>query len=154
MNENTKDNGATANGAEESMLAIIAHPNAVKAMEVLVKAAQCKDAFADSYAELVAAIPAVRDMLADYDKVKAFVSFMLTYRGVNCKDKTRRESNRIAYVKTQSSIALAEKLGIDLPAPKETDWEYAAWLSKVMDTITLHKVNVDTFVHDITHPKA
>jgi len=130
---------------EETLVQVLAHGNAIKAMEVLKRAAETKDAFADEYAELVAGIDGIGGILKDYDNVKGFVGFCLAFRGINAKGKDKRASNRITYVKTQASIALAEKLGIPFPEDK-ADWQLQAFIDSVKATLEKHEVPLPEFV--------
>ena len=142
------------NGVESRMLAIVGNPAVIQAMDALKKASEAKDSFADLFAEKVASVDGIRDIIADYDNALAFVKFCMEYRGITGKGAVRRVQNRIAYVRIQSTIALCDKLGIAVPKSKASEWEYSRWLESVRETIASHKINVDKLVSDLTAAKA
>ena len=144
--EQTTDNGQTT---EQAMVSILANADAIKATDVLVKAAQSKDEFADQYADLIAGIDGIGTVLSTVDNVKAFVNFCLAFRGVNSKGKTKREANRLQYVKTQSALVLCERLGIAV-AKKELVWSLEDFIKSVRDTLQKHEVELDDFVVELT----
>ena len=141
------------NSIEARLVAIVGHPDMVKAMDVLVKACKSKDSFADTYATLVAGVDGIRAIITNADNADALVRFCLTYRGVSGKGATRREQNRITYVRTQSMLALCEQLGIEIE-DKAAKWEYQRWLDGVRKAIVTHNLSLETVVSDLTEAKA
>jgi len=139
--ENTTDNGQ-ATGVEVDLTAIQATKQFVEASDILVKAVNAKDKFADNYAGLIASIPDIAEFLEDYNGTVAFTKYCLDKRGVNSKGADRRKANRIAYVKTQSAIALADLLGFAPPENKSDNWQLAAYLEKIEQTLTAHKLTL------------
>ena len=133
---------------EQAMVSILANADAIKATDVLVKAAQSKDEFADQYAGLIAGIDGIGAILVTVDNVKAFVNFCLMFRGVNSKGKTKREANRLQYVKTQSALVLCERLGIAV-AKKELVWSLEDFIKSVKETLQKHEVNIHEFADDL-----
>ena len=139
----------TEQTTEQAMVSLLANADAIKATDVLVKAANSKDEFADTYAGLIAGIDGIGAVLVTVDNVKAFVNFCLTFRGVNSKGKTKREANRLQYVKTQSSLVLCERLGIAV-AKKQLAWSLEAFIESVKETLQKHEVELDDFVIELT----
>lgn len=138
-----------SNGVETRVMALVGNPAVVQAMDALKRASEAKDSFADSFANLVASVEGIREIVDTYEQAMAFVKFCLDYRGVTGKGKTRREQNRVAYVKAQATIALCETLGIEVPKGKASKWEYQRWLDSVRNTIESHELNLDTVIHDL-----
>jgi hypothetical protein len=144
--EKTTDNGQTT---EQAMVSLLANADAIKATDVLVKAANSKDEFADSYAGLIAGIDGIKAVLVTVDNVKAFVNFCLTFRGVNSKGKTKRDANRLQYVKTQAALVLCERLDIAV-AKKELVWSLEAFIESVKETLSKHEIELGEFVDELT----